>query len=182
MDVKGLRWLCPSGFADYNTFLSLGLFPFPVCSSPWQISHDSDIFNILESPMKVSCSWLHKMAPQSLHAGTPLPSARPQQCSLTTEEDSITLLLVYPSHLWNQHQPPEMLPSSAAYLDSTTHPLNLICNISPLLLLFSSKEQNSPGLSFLGAGGLVEWGLTLRVPSLWLHFRIGRISLIFSPL
>lgn len=33
-DVGGLRWLCLSGFGDYNTILSLGLIPFLVYSPP----------------------------------------------------------------------------------------------------------------------------------------------------
>jgi hypothetical protein len=38
-DVNGLRLLSLFSFAAYNTFLSLGLVPFPVHSSSWQISH-----------------------------------------------------------------------------------------------------------------------------------------------
>jgi hypothetical protein len=52
----GLRWLYPSSFVDYNTFLSLGLVPLPVCSSPRQMSCGSGISNI---SMSLTRSRLH---------------------------------------------------------------------------------------------------------------------------
>lgn len=48
------------GIVDCNTFVSLGLDPIPVYSSPWQISHGSDIYNILKSLTK-SRLYLHSL-------------------------------------------------------------------------------------------------------------------------
>lgn len=43
-----------SSFLDCQTFLSLGLVPDPVCSSPPRVSQGSGIANILMSPVKTS--------------------------------------------------------------------------------------------------------------------------------
>lgn len=48
------------GIVDCNTFVSLGLDSIPVYSSPWQISHGSDIYNILKSLTK-SRLYLHSL-------------------------------------------------------------------------------------------------------------------------
>lgn len=42
---KGFGWLPPWGFTAYVIRFSLGLVPLPVCSSHWQMSHDSDVCN-----------------------------------------------------------------------------------------------------------------------------------------
>ena len=50
-DVKMLfRSPRPFSFADCSTLLSCGLVPLPVSSSPWQVSHNSGISNILGFP------------------------------------------------------------------------------------------------------------------------------------
>lgn len=41
-------------FIDYNTFLSLGLVPFPVSRLSRQVSHYSSIFSMLGSPRQSS--------------------------------------------------------------------------------------------------------------------------------
>lgn len=47
---RGLKWLAPSGFAAYDTFLALGLIPPTECCVPWQTTHISGITNTVGSP------------------------------------------------------------------------------------------------------------------------------------
>lgn len=58
-DAKALfRFPTPFSCAGYKTLLSLGLISFPVSSSVWLVSHNSDICNILEYPVKYSFSFI----------------------------------------------------------------------------------------------------------------------------
>jgi hypothetical protein len=50
--VKGLKWLFPSNFADYNIYFSLWLIPIYVSSSPMYVSLSSDTSNLLVSPLQ----------------------------------------------------------------------------------------------------------------------------------
>ena len=53
-DVKALfSSLIPFSFVDCNTLLSLGLVPLSVSSFPWQVSHNSGIYNIFGISNKI---------------------------------------------------------------------------------------------------------------------------------
>lgn len=93
--VKGL---CPSGFADYNIYFSLGLIPIYVFSSPMHVSLSSDIskilgsplqprphlYSLMQQPLRVFCSY-------GLHTGAPLTHrALPWWLSKTMEGESTT--------------------------------------------------------------------------------------------
>lgn len=71
-DVKGLRWLCPSSFANWNTHLSLAMLLTPSLKL-WlaDFSHSSSISNILGSLMHC-----HSFNTQGLPCRTPGPGGR----------------------------------------------------------------------------------------------------------
>lgn len=102
-DVKGLRWLHMSSFADCNTLFSLGLvlplseavlrrYPTALASPTlWGLQHKTGFL-----------SELHSMAFPVLHARISLLQTWPWWLSLTSEDYSTTPLLLYPSWLKSQ--------------------------------------------------------------------------------
>lgn len=89
-------------FAECNTFLSLGLFSFPVISSPWQVFHGPGIFNTLVCPSQSRLQFhkIHTMSSLCLHSWTIFTHTWLQLSSLLDSKARI---------MW------PMLPSSAAY-------------------------------------------------------------------
>lgn len=91
------------------------------------------VFNTTQA----SPSQVHTMASSNLHAGTPLTHTWPQHLSLSAEEDSTTLLLLYPSWCDSKARTTLRLPSSSAYWSwNLASALNRIC-ISFWLLMVS---------------------------------------------
>lgn len=66
--AKGFRWIYPSSFSACNTYLFVRLVLVCECSSLWQISHGSGIFNILASPLTSTfhSTQFHTVASQGL--------------------------------------------------------------------------------------------------------------------
>ena len=81
-------------FLNLQLLALLTAIPLPVSSFPRQVSHDSDISNILGSPTQ-SILHLHSFTqwPLGLHAGTPLTYDWPQWLTLVVERDSIISFL-----------------------------------------------------------------------------------------
>lgn len=120
-DIKALfRSPDPFRFVDYSTLFSLGLVLQSISSSPWQVSHDSEIFNILGSPTK-SRLHLHSFIQWPLWTsiqGLPwhvclkqLPFAaegnsKPLSCILACKARTMWLKLPSPSASWGGAWPP----------------------------------------------------------------------------
>lgn len=94
--IKGLRWLWgSSSCVDCSALLSIGSFLLLVYRSQ-QTSQGSGISKTLESStIQVHFHSFTQMA-LSLHTVSALQHIWPQLCSVTMEEDSVTLLFLYP--------------------------------------------------------------------------------------
>lgn len=107
-DVKGLRCLCPLGFAEYDTLFSWAC-SLPLCSFSCQIMHGTGIPNTLGSPMQPRLrfwsfrKWLLWVSMQGLPCHVPgLPSSPSPQRKIL---QLLYLLFLYPS--WLKPEPHE---------------------------------------------------------------------------
>lgn len=135
-----------------HTFLSLGLFALPVCSSPGHASHCTG----RPKAIQPSLSQLLTVA-SGLQSGTPLPHTWPQQLSLTSEEDSTTpYACIHPDCKARSSWP--MLPTAACLVWNLGPSLDYIC------INLTLGADNSSGPFYSQAVGLAGWGPAPRVP------------------
>lgn len=93
-------WLCCLRCSPLSWAASTTCVRFSAADVPhlWHFNRFK-VSNTIQAPL----SQLQEVAPQGLHTGTSLPRAWLQQLSVTTEEDSLTLSLLYPSWFLSQY-------------------------------------------------------------------------------